>query len=912
MRTLIEGLIRWTLKIALWFRYRIKVKGFDKVKKENLKRPGGILFLPNHSAMGVDPLAIATVITKKFRLRPLIVEYMYYATGVHAVMKYINAIPVPNNEVSSNSVKKIRSDKALSEVVQGLKRGENFLMYPSGRLKDTGYEFIGGASGTHRILGDNPEINIVLVRLVGLWGSSFSKAYTGYSPPLFPTLWSGIKHTFKNLLFFNPRRKLTIEFEVAPEDFPRYGSRQEINSWLEKWYDRPEGLRPKDSKVIGEPLKRVSYSLWKKEYLEPVPPKVKAVDPEINLDKIPEETKQKVIRKVAEVAGVNTKDITPITVISSDLGLDSLDMAELVLYLEEEFDVKGVPVIELTNVARMMAIAARQIVPSDEKTAPIDTRAWDTKVEKERVFVAEGETIPEVFLNNAARWGKAVAVGDDRTGVMTYERLRLGAVVLAEYIKDLPGDNIGIMLPASVGATLTTLAVQLAGKVPVMINWTVGPRHLNHVIEGAGIKRILTSWAFLDKLGNVDLADVDDELLMLEDVKREIGLGRKIRGALLSKKSPEKILEHFKIDKRTKDDTAVILFTSGTEAAPKGVPLTHGNILSNLRSVCKTVEVFSNDIYFAVLPPFHSFGLTAGVFFGTLTGMRVAFYPDPTNGPMMARGIEKWRCTVVTGAPTFLKAMLKAGEPEQFQTLRWVVSGAEKAPPELYDLMERKGMPGVLREGYGITETSPVLTLNRLDMEPGGVGMPVADVDLLIIHPETHKPLQQGEDGLVLARGPNVFKGYLNKMLKSPFLTIEGKEWYNTGDLGHIDDEGRLILSGRLKRFIKIGGEMISLGAIEHALLSIAPKYGWKLAEEGPSIAVIALEIPDQRPLIKVVSIFESNVDELNKACRESGLSNLVKITEHIHLDEIPVMGTGKINYRELENRYITSTLPLD
>jgi long-chain-fatty-acid--[acyl-carrier-protein] ligase len=907
VKSFVEWFLRWVTKIALWFRYRIKTKGLEKITRENLDKPGGVLFLPNHPAMGVEPMSVVQAIWKRFPVRPIVIEYMYYAPVVHSLMKYINAIPIPNNEVSSNSLKRIRSDKALEEAAKGLKEGDNFIIYPSGRLKDTGYEFIGGASGAHRIISQNPECNIVLVRSIGFWGSSFSKAYTGKSPPLFGTMWQGVKHTFKNLLFFNPRRDITIEFEIAPDDFPRYGERLEINRWLEEWYNRPEGLRDPDSDVIGEPLKRVSYSMWKEEYLEPKPPKVEEEDdPEINLDKIPEETKKKVIDKIAEVANVPPHEIKTSHIIASDLSIDSLDMAEIVLFLDDEFDVKGVPVIELTTVGRTMAIAAKQIVVTEDEVEIKDLSPWKKPVKEERkLHVAPGSTIPEVFLNNCAIMGHEICCGDDRSGVMDFQRVKLGVVILADYIKDLPGDNIGIMLPASVGATLTLLACQLAGKVPVMMNWTLGPRHLGSIMEQAEIKRVLSSWAFIDRLGNIDLGSIDDEVVMLEDVKRSISLFQKIKGALISKKSTKSLLKRFKIDSLKEDDTAVILFTSGTESAPKGVPLSHKNLLSNIRSIEKTVDIFSTDIFFSVLPPFHSFGLTAGCLLGTLTGMRVCYYPNPTNGQGLAKGCEKWRPTVICGAPTFLKNMLKAGEPDNFKTLRWVVSGAEAAPKELYDLMEEAGNKDVLKEGYGVTECSPVLTVNRLEVEPKGVGQPLEDVEIMIVHPETHEKLPMGEEGLIIAKGPNVFSGYLNKVSKDPFVKVDGANWYNTGDLGYLDELNRLTITGRLKRFLKIGGEMVSLGAIESALYAQSSKQGWKLGDEGPSLAVVGKEQEEGKPKIVVVATFDATVDQINKALRDEGLSQIVKVTDFKQLDEIPLMGTGKIFYRELEDKYL-------
>ena len=208
--------------------------------------------------------------------------------------------------------------------------------------------------------------------------------------------------------------------------------------------------------------------------------------------------------------------------------------------------------------------------------------------------------------------------------------------------------------------------------------------------------------------------------------------------------------------------------------------------------------------------------------------------PDPTDGKQLAETVKKWGGSIICGAPTFLKGMLRAGTPAHFASLRLCVTGAEKAPSELYKLAETLGLDEQkLLEGYGITECAPVLTMNRPGRKPCGVGQPLEGIELKVVHPETCASVQEGEEGLVLARGPNVFGGYLNRDVASPFVTIEGKQWYKTGDLGHLDQEGRLIISGRQKRFIKVAGEMISLAAIEDALLEMAAQKEWLTSDEG-------------------------------------------------------------------------------
>jgi len=350
---------------------------------------------------------------------------------------------------------------------------------------------------------------------------------------------------------------------------------------------------------------------------------------------------------------------------------------------------------------------------------------------------------------------------------------------------------------------------------------------------------------------------------------------------------------------------AVLLFTSGTESMPKGVPLSHENILSNLRSGLKTVNLNQSDVLYGILPPFHAFGFTISTLLGILSGLRVAFSPDPTDGKKLVKGAEKWGITVLGGAPTFIKGMLGNATNDQLKTLRLCVTGAEKAPPELFQMMNKLGKKDCLLEGYGITECSPILTMNHVGKPLKGVGEPIEGVELLIVHPETNEILPKGAEGHILARGPNVFSGYLNPGITPPFISILGKEWYKTGDIGFLDENNCLTISGRLKRFIKVGAEMVSLAAIEDTLLKIAVEKNWKVENEGPNLAISAKEILGEKPKIFLFTRFDVSVEEVNKYLKESGFSNIVKISSVTKLSEIPLMGSGKINYRGLDETYI-------
>lgn len=891
------------MRTVLWFRYRFEVKGLDKLTPENLNKPGGILFLPNHPTVFVDATSVTFSLWPKFRLRPLIVEYMYYLPFVNGLMRFLDALPVPNFSTSSNSLKRKKVENVIQAMMEGLRRKENYLIFPAGRVKHTAYEAIEGASAVHRIIQEMPEVNVVLVRVKGLWGSSFSRALTGKTPTIFGTIFQKIPYVLKNLLLFTPRRKVIIEFEPAPKDFPRNASRLEFNKYLEHWYNKPDGMIPQTIQHPGDSLVLVSYSMWKTELPDVWQAGLKPEEA-IHVNNVPQDVQKKVLTKLSELTNRSAADIKPNMSLTADLGLDSLDLAELIAFLQDQFDISGINSNDLTTVGKFMGIAAKQIISedtTDEEEASISQ--WNKPIKKERATIPSGDTIPEVFLNTCQRMANAIACADMRAGVVSYSQLKMRTIILANYIKTLPGNYVGILLPASVAATMTILATQLAGKIPVMINWTVGPRHLQAIKELTNIQTVLSSWAFIDKLQNVDFTGIEDQMVMLEDVRGKISFTDKLKGYLLSKKNPKTVLKAFGSNNTKKDDPAVILFTSGTESMPKGVPLSHFNILSNQRAAVDTLHLYSDDVLFGILPPFHSFGFTISSLAGVLAGLRTAFSPDPTDGKRLARGFEKWGVTIICGAPTFIKGLLKVAKPEQLKTMRLCITGAEKLPQDLVEMMKEIGKQHLLFEGYGITECSPILTFNRIEKPRKGVGEPIPGVDITIVNINTHVPISKGETGLIVVRGPNVFSKYLNPGLASPFITVNGKEWYNTGDLGHIDDEGNLHISGRLKRFIKIGGEMISLASIEDALLQFALKSRLGYSEEGPMLAITAKEQAGEKPKINLFTKFDFTVDEANKNLRDAGFSNLVKVSSVTKLPEIPIMGTGKVNYRLLEEK---------
>lgn len=887
MKTILAYLYYILFRIFLSLRYRIRVKGIEEIKKENLPHRGGILFLANHPAE-IDPCILLRVFWPKFRLRPVAIEYLFRKPFVRYLLDFIGALSIPNFDNSANSYKKRQVDKTYEKIFSLLDQKENLLIYPAGGLKSQAEEIVGGASGVQTILERKPETNIVLVRTTGLWGSSFSRALTGKTPDLLRVFQQGMKVLLKNGIFFTPKREILIECMPAPKDFPWEGDRLELNRYLENWYNAP----------APEPMKFVSYSRWKEEFPQPY---IRPLEAEINTADIPDEIRKKVLEEIGGLTKIPVENIDFADNLASDLGLDSLDMSQLVVTMKEEYGISGVQTSDLTTVGSVMAYAARLKKGKEEEDEEEEAEGlWIVQKGRPPASYPEGETIPEVFLKTCGRMKHYISCVDKMTGEIPYNRLKIGVVLLAQAIKKLPGERIGIMMPASVAVNAVVIATMLAGKVPVMINWTLGERNLRSVVEQSGIQVTLSSWNFIDRLHNVDLNGLDDQIILLEEVRRGYTIMQKLSAFLRARKKPHALLKTFRSHRVKKEDIAAILFTSGTESAPKGVPLSHNNIMANQRAAYQYVDVQSRDVVLGALPPFHSFGFSVTGLFPLLAGLRVAYTPNPTDGRRVALAIERWSVTLLCLAPTFLKNLIRVASEKNLSSLRLVVSGAEKAPPEMFEGMHALNPDARVIEGYGITECGPILTLNPPNKSSNGVGIPLPGIELLVVDPDTMSPLKVEERGLILARGPNIFSGYLDPSRPSPFVEVEGKEWYKTGDLGYIDAQGYLTLSGRMKRFIKIGGEMISLGAVEDVLIEAGEKRGWELDPDQPSLAVCPLEEEGKKSEIHLFTIFDTTTEEVNQILRESGMSNLIKIRSVQKLSHIPLLGTGKIDYKRL------------
>ena len=486
-------------------------------------------------------------------------------------------------------------------------------------------------------------------------------------------------------------------------------------------------------------------------------------------------------------------------------------------------------------------------------------------------------TMVEAVVQAAQTHGRRrVAIEDPVSGTLSYKRLLVGAAILGAKLMPMAreGRAIGIMLPNANGAVVTILGLMTAGRVPAMINFTSGAANILSACRAAQIDTILSSRAFIEKarLGNLVAAiEKAVRIIYLEDIRAGITLADKVRG-LINADKPLVV--------RKPDDWAAILFTSGSEGVPKGVVLSHRNMLANAAQAAARIDFGREDKVFNVLPVFHSFGLTVGVMLPLVFGVRVYLYPSPLHYRTVAELIYAVDATIMFGTDTFLAGYARVAHPYDFRSLRYILAGAEPVKETTRrTYMEKFGLR--ILEGYGVTETAPALALNTpMFNKFGTVGRILPGMEARL---EKVEGVEEG--GRLYVRGPNVMLGYLKAddpgVLERP---VEG--WHDTGDIVTIDEQGFLTIKGRARRFAKVGGEMISLAAVE-ALAS----------ELWPNALSAVVAVPDPRRGERLILITQqkgATRADFQGFAKAKHASDLMIPSEVWVLDKLPVLATGK------------------
>ena len=520
------------------------------------------------------------------------------------------------------------------------------------------------------------------------------------------------------------------------------------------------------------------------------------------------------------------------------------------------------------------------------------------------------DPIHVAWLKQAKKSKTAFAVADIEGIEISHKKFLTGVLLFSKKIETYsPEQNVGLLLPRSGGGAIASMAILSLGKTVVNLNFTAGKKALQSAVKQAEVKHIYTSRKFLDKMSEkgmkLESFFPGVKLLMLEDIKEEIStlarLGTLLKAILMPVGSIRK--RYFK--EVSMNDTAAILFSSGSEGSPKGVELSHANIAANAKQAAIELGAVNSDVIMSTLPTFHAFGFAITTLMPLAEGIPIVCHSDPKDVATIASGIEKYSGTILVGTPTFLRmySINKKVTSKSMQSLRLVVAGAEKLRTEVSEGFESKfNIP--VYEGYGTTETSPGASVNLPDIaasgsnskklrnRPGTVGKAFSGTEFRIVDPDSLDPIATGEDGLILIGGPQIMKGYLKMPEKTAEVIelIDGYRWYRTGDKGHLDEDGFLTIVDRYSRFVKIAGEMISLTTVEEEILD---------ACNDADLEIAATCLPDQRKGEKIVLLATTDMDKnkLKKILSDAKINPLYHPANVLNVDEIPKLGSGKIDF---------------
>ncbi|MHC4138456.1 MAG: AMP-binding protein [Planctomycetota bacterium] len=488
-------------------------------------------------------------------------------------------------------------------------------------------------------------------------------------------------------------------------------------------------------------------------------------------------------------------------------------------------------------------------------------------------------------------------VHEDSTGMsLTFGQTLTASILLSKHVGTFEGENIALVFPASVGGALAFIATSLSGKTPVGLNFIAGKDEQDWVMDVCGIKTIFTSRVFIQK---AEIAE-DPRMVFIEDIKEKTSKMEKLLTYFSCKvKSSQSLIQKYR-EFDAPDKTAIILFTSGSESHPKGVPLTNKNIYMSIQDFSTVFQPNPEDKVLGALPFFHVFGFVVCLWLPLVMGMGAVFHPNPTDYERLGKIVHRYRVTMLLGTSTLYRGFMKRWKREQVSSVRLAFAGAEKLNESVRKKFNEK-LGITIFEAYGVTESCSCITVNYPnDFCHGSVGKFLPSVQCKIVNTETYGELQGGEEGLILVKGPNVMNGYY----KAPELTKQAFHdgFYITGDIGKIEN-GFLYITDRLKRFAKIGGEMIPLTPIEDKLSHVLDQHA---ESEKRNCAIV--NIPHvQKGEQLVAFVVDVNPDKilLNSELDQAGLPKLSQPDHYLPIDSIPMLPSGKVDYKSIKTMAI-------
>jgi acyl-[acyl-carrier-protein]-phospholipid O-acyltransferase / long-chain-fatty-acid--[acyl-carrier-protein] ligase len=506
------------------------------------------------------------------------------------------------------------------------------------------------------------------------------------------------------------------------------------------------------------------------------------------------------------------------------------------------------------------------------------------------------------------RFSTAVIDGIDNSELSRAKLLGAAAALSRFLRKEFPDKRIAIVLPAGKGSMLANLAVALAGKVAVDLNFTAGRSANESACKRAELGVAISATPFMERVKDFPWPQ---RMLKLDELIPQLK-SRILLWWMMSIFVPTRLLLRLlQVPKRGRHDEAVVLFTSGSSGDPKGVVLSHRNIVGNVSQFRELLDAKKEDAILASLPFFHSFGSTVTLWYPLIEGVRIVTYPNPLEVAKNAALIEKYKLTYLLATPTFLRGYLRKAEPQQLRSLRLVITGAEKLPLDLAQAFEERFQQRVF-EGYGLTETSPVVSVNLPEPQPtkpgeqvqpssrlGSVGKMAPGIAAEIREPETDRKLSLHETGMVWFRGVNIFEGYLHDEKRTADVLRDG--WFKTGDIGRFDEDGFLYIEGRLSRFSKIGGEMVPHEAVEQKIIELLGFSG----KEERVIAIVGIQDEAKGEALILLATVDVDLAQLRDRLRDAGVPNLWIPKKVCRIDSIPVLASGKLDLKKCQDRAI-------
>lgn len=546
-----------------------------------------------------------------------------------------------------------------------------------------------------------------------------------------------------------------------------------------------------------------------------------------------------------------------------------------------------------------VTISFGEPMPATATAFQIRSRVMELGAEAFQYRLENKMTLPESFWREARKHPRKFCVADSSGKKLSYALTLISSVALAKKLKGKLDQEktIGILIPPSVGGALANIAVSILNKVPVNINYTSSKEAIASIIKQCAMQYVLTSRTFLEKTG----IELTCDKIFIEDIVASISKQDQLKAAVASFAFPKALSHRLVFGPRAyreHEKLATIMFTSGSTGQPKGVMLTHGNITSNLEGLYQVFNIKDDDVMLGVLPFFHSFGFTGTLWFPLISGIGAVYHFNPLDAKTIGKLVHEHKSTILMTTPTFLSSYIRRCEPEQFKTLRMVTVGAEKLKDALAEEFKQKFNVEPM-EGYGCTELSPVVSINLPDFANGAqiqkaqkrgtIGLPLPGIAVKVVDQNTQEPLGPDRDGLLLIKGPNVMKGYLNEPAKTQEVIKDG--WYTTGDIAHIDEDGFITITDRLSRFSKIGGEMVPHIKIEEAI--------HKVLNSTEQVAVVT-SLPDEKKGERLAVLYTNDivVPELLEGLKKEGLPNLWMpgAEMFVKIEAIPLLGSGKLD----------------